>query len=172
MTQSFRQSPEELETFLDFLEEDIENIRRAVSVVREKDVDAEFIVHSKSETVEESVEKKGADRSQIVKTLVFVAGEEPVAVLCPGDRRVSESKLEDLTGKEVRMANPSEVKEATGYTVGGVSPFDLELPVHVEQSIMELEVVNAAAGSRVAGVEMTPEDLLEVSEGDLADLAE
>ena len=155
----FEQQPEELEEFLDFIEEDVENVRRVVDFVEENDLDVEFKVHGKSETAEESAKKTGVELSQIVKTLVFKTGNDFVAVLCPGDRRVSEEKLEEITGEEVRMANPSEVEEHTGYVVGGVSPFDLDIDVYMEESLLERDEVKPAAGSRVVGVTLDPESL-------------
>ncbi|MFB6199275.1 MAG: aminoacyl-tRNA deacylase [Candidatus Nanohaloarchaea archaeon] len=155
----FEQTPEQLRQFLDFMEEDLENIRRAVEAVEEDDLDVDFLVHSKSETVDESVEKKGMEKSRIVKTLVFKAGKDFVAVLCPGDRRVSEEKLEEATGEEVRMAEPEEVEEATGYTIGGVSPFDLDVKTFVDSAVMQKDIVNSAAGSRVVGANFKPEEL-------------
>ncbi len=157
--EAFEQSPEELVQFLDFMDEDIENVKRVVSFCKENSLDAEFKVHGKSETAEESAEKTGVDLGQIVKTLVFIAGDEPVAVLCPGSGRVSEEKLEEVTGEDVRMANPSEVKDSTGYVVGGVSPFDLDIPVYMEESLLEHDEIKPAAGSRVVGVTVEPEDL-------------
>lgn len=158
MNQYFEQEPGEMEEFLDFIEEDVENVRRAVETCREKDLDVEFRIHPKSETAEQSAENTGVELEQVVKTLVFIA-EEPVAVLCPGDSRINEEKLEDLTGSSVRMANPGEVEEATGYVVGGVSPFDLDIPVYMEESILEREEVKPAAGSRVVGVTVDPGEL-------------
>lgn len=162
MDSFFEQSRAELEEFLDFMDEDLENVRRVADFCAENGLDAEFIVHAKSETVEESAENTGTEPEKIVKTLVFMAGGDPVAVLCPGDSRVDEEKLEDITGEEVRMANPSEVKDATGYTVGGVSPFDLSIPVYMEESILEHETVKPAAGSRVVGALVSPGELKEV----------
>ncbi|MFB6174967.1 MAG: YbaK/EbsC family protein [Candidatus Nanohalobium sp.] len=166
----FEQTPEELEEFLGFMEEDLENVKRVKETVEEEGLEADFIVHAKSETVEESAENTGVDEEEIVKTLVFV-GERPVAVLCPGDTSVSESKLEDLTSSEVRMARPDEVEEATGYYVGGVSPFDLEIPVYMEEEILENEEVKPAAGSRVVGVTVDPEALKEVSGAEVVDVS-
>lgn len=159
--ESFEQSLEELTQFLDFIEEDLENVRRVASFCEENDLDVEFKIHGKSETAEESAEKTDVDLGQIVKTLVFIAGDQPVAALCPGKSRVSEDKLEDITGEDVRMANPSEVTDVTGYVVGGVSPFDLDIPVYMEESILEHEKVRPAAGSRVVGATVNPKELRE-----------
>jgi len=166
----FEQSPEALEKFLDFLDEDIENVKRAVKAVESEGLDTDFVVHAKSETVEESAKHTGVKKGEIVKTLVFI-GERPVAVLCPGDTSVSEEKLEEILGTDVRMANPEEVKEATGYVVGGVSPFDLDIKVLMEKTILEKDEVRPAAGSRVVGVNLDPEALKQVSDAEAVDVS-
>ncbi len=151
---------DELLEMLSFLEEDIENVRRVAKFIEEKDIDAEFLFHRTSESAKDSAEKTDLDLDQIVKTLVFKTENDFVAVLCPGDSRVSEQSLEDLTGSKVRMAKPSEVENHTGYIVGGVSPFDLDIDVFMDSSIPEKDLVRPAAGSRVVGVELEPEELV------------
>ncbi|MFB6208199.1 MAG: YbaK/EbsC family protein [Candidatus Nanohaloarchaea archaeon] len=168
---AFDQTIEEMETFTRFLEEDLENIERVVEFFKENNLDADFEVHAKAETVDESVQHSGIERSQIVKTLVFI-GEEPVAVLCAGDERVSEDKLERLLEEEVELASPSQVENATGYVIGGVSPFDLDIPVYIEESVMENELVRPAAGSRLVGAKLSPEQLKQLTGGEVADVAE
>jgi prolyl-tRNA editing enzyme YbaK/EbsC (Cys-tRNA(Pro) deacylase) len=170
MTQKFSQTPEQLDQFLDFIEEDLENIRRVKQFCQENGVEVDFIVHGKAETVEESAENTGVDPSEIVKTLVFI-GEEPVAVLCPGNTSVSEEKLEDILGTDVRMADPEEVEEATGYTVGGVSPFDLDIKVLMEEELFDKEEVKPAAGSRVVGLKIDPNELKKSIDAETVDVS-
>lgn len=158
---SFKQTPEELEELLDFLEEDIENVRRVREFCEEENLEVRFEVHAKAETVDESARHSPVEKDQIIKTLIFKVGENFVAVMAPGDRRVDEEKLEKLTGEEVRMAKPEEVADTTGYVIGGVSPFDLDIPVYMEEALLEHEEVRPAAGSRVIGVEVEPEELAE-----------
>lgn len=160
--QYFEQQPEDLKQFLDFIGEDIDNVRRVIEFCEENDLDADFRVHSKTETAKESAQKTDVELDQIVKTLVFKTGDDFVAVLCPGDCRVSEQKLENLTESEVRMANPSEVTDETGYYIGGVSPFDLNIQIFMEESLIENDKVKPAAGSRVVGVTLDPKELKKV----------
>ncbi|QGA79996.1 aminoacyl-tRNA deacylase [Candidatus Nanohalobium constans] len=162
MSESFRQKPEELEQFIEFFEEDRENILRVKEFCKEKELDVEFKVHPKAETCEESAQHTDIKINQIVKTLIFKTGENLVAVLAPGDERVDTDKIRENTGEEnVRMADPEEVKNRTGYVIGGVSPFDLEIPVYMEEELLEHDIVRPAAGSRVIGVEISPEELEE-----------
>ena len=128
------------------------------------------MIHAKAETVEESAKNTDVEEKEIVKTLVFMA-DEPVAVLCPGDTSVSEEKLEEILETSIRMAKPSEVTEATGYYVGGVSPFDLDIRVLMEESLLKREEVKPAAGSRVVGVTLEPQELQKASGAEKVDVS-
>lgn len=163
---SFTQTPEETEEILDFLGDDIKNVRRAIAAVR--GLDAKFEIHAKAETVDESVQHSPVEKNQIIKTLVFKGSDEFVALMCPGNKRVDEDKLEELIG-ESRMARPSEVEEETGYIVGGVSPFDLDIPIYASDEIPKGEV-RPAGGSRVIGVKIDREELFNVVEPEVVDV--
>ena len=168
---SFNQSLKEIDVFLDFIEEDMENVRRVRDFCRRKSLDVEFTVHPKAETCEESAHHSDMEIDQIVKTLVFKTGKEFIAVLAPGDSRVDMEKLREITGEEdIRMANPEEVEDETGYVVGGVSPFDLEISVYMEENLLEHDKIRPAAGSRVIGSEVRPEDLHEAIGAELTKL--
>lgn len=158
---SFQQTVYQMDQLVDFLEEDLSNIQRVIDFVRSEDIEARFEVHAKAETCEESAEHSPVSMEQIVKTLVFI-GEEPVAVLAPGSARVDEDQLESQIGEEVRMADPDEVRGHTGYPIGAVSPFDLDIRVLMEESLLEHDEVRPAAGSRAVGAVISP--------GELADL--
>ena len=87
---------------------------------------------------------------QIVKSLVFLRREEPVLVLCAGDRRVDAARL------GIAAAPADRVRSVTGFSIGGVPPLghDLELPTTIDESLRRFDVVWAAAG--------TPHDVFSV----------
>ena len=167
---SFKQTPDEMLQLADFLSEDLENIKRVVNFLTDKDVDVDFEVHAKAETCAESAENSPVELSQVTKTLIFI-GDKPVAVLCPGDVSVSEEKLEAYLDTDVRMANPSEVKENSGYPIGAVSPFDLDIDVLMEESLLENDEIRPAAGSRAVGAVISPQDVQKVSEAETGDFS-
>src|SRR5450755_1718743 len=80
---------------------------------------------------------------QIVKSLVFLRGDEPVVVLCAGDRRVDGKRL-GLT-----PARADQVRTVTGFSIGGVPPLGhvVELPTTIDESLRRFDVVWAAAGT-------------------------
>ena len=59
---------------------------------------------------------------QIVKSLVFLAGDEPILVLVSGANQADERRLAALSGQSVRRADADAVRAATGYAIGGVPP--------------------------------------------------
>ncbi|MFP4636776.1 MAG: YbaK/EbsC family protein [Nitriliruptoraceae bacterium] len=116
----------------------------------------------------------GCEVAQIVKSLVFVADEEPVLVLTSGANRVDETALASALGAAtVRMADAQLVREATGYAIGGTPPFGHDTPVGVvcDRTLTEHEEVWAAAGSPTTVFPLSPQTLLEVTDAQVADVA-
>lgn len=109
-------------------------------------------------TAAEAAAAVGCEVGQIVKSLVFVVGEEPTMVLCAGDRRVDTAKL----GAGARPASAKEAREATGFAVGGVPPLghDRDLPTLVDESLRRFDVVWCAAGTPNAVFSAPLEELL------------
>jgi prolyl-tRNA editing enzyme YbaK/EbsC (Cys-tRNA(Pro) deacylase) len=119
-----------------------------------------------TKTCELAAEAVGCEVGQIVKSLVFVADERPVLALVAGDRRGDMDAIASLIGASgVRFADADTVRSATGYAIGGVSPFDLpdELPVLVDDSLSRFDVVFTAAG--------TPSSMVRIERAVLFDLA-
>lgn len=121
-----------------------------------------------TETAELAAEAMGCQLGQIAKSLVFVADGEPVLALVAGDRRGDAKAIGAALGaRKVRFADAETVKRATGYEVGGVSPFDLPagLTVLVDDSLARFETVYPAAGTSSSMVRMTLGQLLEITSG-------
>jgi prolyl-tRNA editing enzyme YbaK/EbsC (Cys-tRNA(Pro) deacylase) len=117
-------------------------------------------------TAEDAAQAVGCDVGQIVKSLVFVAGEQPVLALVAGDNRLDEARLAAVAGVDaVRRADADEVRSATSFAVGGVPPFGhpSPLPTWVDVDLLDHEVVWAAAG--------TPRHVFAVDPRRLADAA-
>jgi len=169
---SFKQNSDEIEYFIEFIEEDLENIKRVKDFLDKKNIEAEFEIHPKAETVKESSSYSPIKKEQIIKTLIFKTENHLVGVLCPGNSRVDENKLEKLTNSSIDMAEPKEIAEKTNYIVGGVSPFDLDIPLFIDSSLLEHDEVRPAAGSRVVGVCIHPQQLKEAINATEAEIAE
>jgi prolyl-tRNA editing enzyme YbaK/EbsC (Cys-tRNA(Pro) deacylase) len=98
---------------------------------------------------------------QIVKSLVFVRDEEPVMVLCAGDRRVDAKRL------GLKAARAERAREATGYAIGGIPPLghDRELETMIDVSLTRFRTVWCAAGTPHSVFEIGVERLIAASHG-------
>lgn len=112
----------------------------------------------------------GCEEGQIVKSLVFMTDDGPLVCLCAGDRRVDPARLPP----GARTASPDEVREATGFAIGGVPPLghERELVTIVDASLRRFERVWAAAGTPRSVFEVGTEELIAALAGaEVCDLA-
>jgi len=126
-------------------------------------------------TAEDAARAIGCDVAQIVKSLVFMAGDDPVLALTSGRNRVDVDRIAALCGaSDARKATAGEVRGATGYAIGGTPPFghDRALRCFVDEDLMGFDVVWAAAGTPDGVFPLTPDELVRASQGTVSDLAE
>jgi prolyl-tRNA synthetase len=76
-------------------------------------------------TIEEVAAFLAIPPVSLIKTLVYIAGGQPVLALVRGDHSLHENKLARYLKAEVRPAHPEEVEDATGAEVGFVGPVGL-----------------------------------------------
>ena len=92
----------------------------------------------------------GCSVAAIVKSLVFILGEDPVMVLVPGDRMLDLARLEAVSGSgPARRATLEEVRNATGFAAGGTPPFGHIQPIRVfaDEALRRNDPVWAAGGT-------------------------
>jgi prolyl-tRNA editing enzyme YbaK/EbsC (Cys-tRNA(Pro) deacylase) len=125
-------------------------------------------------TSQQAADAVGVRVEQIAKSLVFTVNGAPVMVVASGINRVDEGKLGRLAGGQVRRADADTVKRATGYAIGGVPPLGHEtvLPIWVDEDLLRLELIYAAAGVPECVFPLTPDELLRATGGQVADLKE
>ncbi len=127
-----------------------------------------------TKTAAQAAEAMGCELGQIVKSLVVLVDDAAVLVLVAGDRRGDlDAIASELGGTSARMADADAVREATGYAIGGVSPFDLPhgLTVLVDDSLARFDTVYPAAGTPSSMVRMRRADLMEVAGGRVASIS-
>jgi prolyl-tRNA editing enzyme YbaK/EbsC (Cys-tRNA(Pro) deacylase) len=109
----------------------------------------------------------GCDVGAIVKSLVFVVdGTGPVLALTSGANRVDVALLAACFGASAaRQAKADEVRDATGFAIGGTPPFGAGLPTVVDEALCAYETVWAAAGTPDSVFPIAPTRLVEVTGG-------
>ena len=123
----------------------------------------EYVEHGGTEA---SARQLGVPEHEIVKTLVMRDDRaRPLIVLMHGDRQVSTKNLaRGIGAKSVEPCTPEEAQRASGYPVGGTSPFGIRkpLPVYVERSVLALPRICINGGRRGYLVGIEPRVLTEL----------
>ena len=114
----------------------------------------------------ESARQLDVDEHAVIKTLVMQDEKaRPLIVLMHGDKQVSTKNLARAIGvKSVEPCSPEAAERASGYQVGGTSPFATRkaLPVYVEATILGLERICINGGRRGFLVGIAPRVLVDV----------
>jgi prolyl-tRNA editing enzyme YbaK/EbsC (Cys-tRNA(Pro) deacylase) len=114
--------------------------------------------------------------AQIAKSLVFKGRhtQEPILVITSGSNRVSEEKLAALISEPVEKADAEYVRQQTGFVIGGVPPISVAKPIKtfIDRDLMQYGELYAAAGTPFAIFRTTPQDLVRMSHGEVADVKE
>jgi prolyl-tRNA editing enzyme YbaK/EbsC (Cys-tRNA(Pro) deacylase) len=101
-------------------------------------------------TAKDAAKAVGCELGAIVKSLVFLVGDRFALVLIAGDRTCAPENLARVLNLKgaARLAEPGEVRFATGFAPGGVAPVGLarKLPCVLDRSLKRFETVFAAAG--------------------------
>jgi prolyl-tRNA editing enzyme YbaK/EbsC (Cys-tRNA(Pro) deacylase) len=116
----------------------------------------------------------GCDVGQIVKSLVFRRESgAAVLVVASGRNRVDEAKVQALVGEPIGKADAAFVREATGFAIGGVPPAGHATPIEtlVDEDLLRYDEVWAAAGTPRDVFATTPQRLVEMTGGRVADVA-
>ncbi|HEX4234220.1 MAG TPA: aminoacyl-tRNA deacylase [Caldimonas sp.] len=100
----------------------------------------------------ESARQLGVDEHAVVKTLVMQNEKrEPLVVLMHGDRQVSTKSLaRAIAAKSVEPCTTEAAERASGYQIGGTSPFATRqaMPVYVESTVLGLDRLYINGGRR------------------------
>ncbi len=126
-------------------------------------------------TAQQAADLLGIEVGQVAKSIIFKRTSDNVAVLvvASGDRRVDEKKVDAIVGKTGR-ADADFVKAATGFSIGGVSPFAhaTEPVTLIDRELFRFQEIWAAAGHPHAVVKLSPAELEKLTGAPVADVVQ
>ena len=134
----------------------------------------DFTVVEFSETTRTSADAAaaiGCTVAQIAKTLVFKAKntDRAILVIASGANRVNEKAIKIVLGEKIGRADTDFVREKTGFAIGGIPPIGHthKLVTYIDEDLLELEEIWAAAGTPTAVFKLTPQELVEMTGGEV-----
>ena len=145
---------------------------RVQAAIAERGLDRQVIELEKTaRTSQEAAAALGVEVAQIAKSLVFRAkpSGRAILVMASGANRVDERKLAAALGETIGKADAEFVRAETGFAIGGVSPVGhgIKLKTFIDEDLMGLSEIWAAAGSPHSVFRLTPQDLLRVTQGQI-----
>jgi prolyl-tRNA editing enzyme YbaK/EbsC (Cys-tRNA(Pro) deacylase) len=126
-------------------------------------------------TAQQAADVVGCKVAQIAKSLIFTSESgKPVLVIASGSNRVSETKLTSIIGESISRATPDFVRSSTGFAIGGIPPVGhaVQPLVVIDQDLLELDSIWAAAGHPNSLFELNPAHLEQMTGGTVANIRE
>jgi len=113
------------------------------------------------------------DAEKIAKSIVMVDSRgAPLLAIVPAKSRVSHMKVKKLLDvRDVRLANPEEVLEHSGYPVGGVPPFNKITRVLMDLQVLNNETAIVGGGDIDKLLEVKTKDIVAVLSPTIADIS-
>ncbi|QPC87740.1 YbaK/EbsC family protein [Mesorhizobium sp. NBSH29] len=125
-------------------------------------------------TAQEAAEQCGCDVAQIVKSLIF-RGETSGKLflfLVSGIHQLDLAKAAALAGEPLTRADPRQVRDETGFAIGGVAPIGhlIAMPTFMDETLLNYAAVWSAAGAHDAVFSAAPDRLLIAAKAKAASL--
>ena len=153
-----------------------EPVKRAEKALKEFDETLSVTeLENTARTAVDAAKSLNCEVGAIVKSLLFKNGDNFFLCLVSGDKRCSLNKLKKFfNSKDLSMASPDDVKEQTGYTIGGVSPIGHinNLQILVDSSLNRFKNLYAAAGHPNCIFKINFNDLIKITNGSIEDVIE
>ncbi|GIO88664.1 cys-tRNA(pro)/cys-tRNA(cys) deacylase [Paenibacillus faecis] len=120
-------------------------------------------------TAQEAADAIGCEVARIAKSILFrlKGADRPLLVIASGVNRINEGKIAALLQDELGKADADYVRKHTGFVIGGVPPLGHSEPIStwIDEDLLQYEEIWAAAGHPKAVFKLTPQELLQMTDG-------
>ena len=132
-------------------------------------------LETSARTAKDAATSLNCELGAIVKSLVFRAENDFLICLVAGDKKCSLNKLKKiLNKKDVSMADADQVKQNTGFSIGGVSPIGhlKKLNIIIDKSLSRFKFMYGAAGHPDCVFKISYSELINLTNGLEKEIAE
>ena len=155
---------------------DKEPVQRVEKILKDFDESQNIIIlETSARTALEAASSLGCEVGAIVKSLLFKTEDTFTLCLVSGDKKASLNKIKKkLKLKDVSMASADEVKNITGFTIGGVSPIGHSSKINIlmDNSLDRFQNLFAAAGHPNCVFKITFNNLEKITNCSIQDIIE
>lgn len=146
---------------------------QSVKQLLEKQKVSSEVVHlpDHARTAKEAAEAIDCTIEQIAKSIVFkgTVSNTPLLVIASGVNHINEQLLSEIVGEPIQIATPDEVRQFTGFVIGGVAPVahTKKLRIFIDEDLSQYESIWAAAGHPKTVFQLTPAELQRITNGEV-----
>ena len=155
---------------------DKEPVKRVDKFLKEFDLKQKIItLNLSARTATEAAASLSCEKGAIIKSLIFKTENSFTLCLVAGDKRASLKKIKkNLNINDASMASADEVKNITGFTIGGVSPIAHLDKLHciIDSSLKRFKDLYGAAGHPHCVFRINFNDLKKITNGTIGDITE
>ena len=155
---------------------DKEPVKRVQKILSGFNSNLNVIVLSNSaRTALDAASSLDCEVGAIIKSLLFKSEKGFFLCLVAGDRKASLNKLKKFFNlKDLSMAAAEDVKNITGFTIGGVSPIGhvSKIDILIDSSLKRYNSLFAAAGHPNCVFKINFDDLQKITDGSIKDIIE
>ena len=153
-----------------------EPVKRVEKFLKEFDKNLNVTLLSTSaRTALEAAKSLNCEVGAIVKSLLFRAENTFILCLVAGAKKGSLNKIKKITNiKDISMASADEVKDVTGFTIGGVSPIGhlKKINIYIDSSLERFDNLYAAAGHPNCVFKIDYFNLQKITQGLIKEISE
>ena len=146
-----------------------ESVQRVVKALSNFDDSLRVeVLNSSARTAKDAAISLKCEVGAIVKSLLLKTEDNFILCLVAGDKRCSLNKVKRILNmKDVSMAVAEQVKDQTGFSIGGVSPIAHlnKKKILIDVSLSRYEHVYAAAGHPNTIFKISYKQLIQLTEG-------
>jgi len=151
-----------------------ESVQRVVTTLKNFDDSLKVdVLNTSARTANDAAMSLKCEVGAIVKSLLLRTENNFLLCLVSGDKRCSLNKVKKILNlKDVSMADAEQVKNETGFSIGGVSPIAhlKKNKVLIDISLSRYEHVYAAAGHPNTIFKINYKQLIKITEGTVEDI--
>ena len=155
---------------------DKEPVKRVEIILR--DFNPNFnvkVLNTTARTAIDAATSLNCEVGAIIKSLLFKTDKTFSLFLVAGDKRASLGKIKKIMNMtNVSMASANEVKEVTGFTIGGVSPIGhlSKIDIFIDNTLERFDALFAAAGHPNCVFKINFSDLKKITNGSIKEITE
>ena len=155
---------------------DKEPVKRVEKFLKNFDSNLNVILlDTSARTAIEAASSLKCNVGAIVKSLLFKPDNSFILCLVAGDKKASLNKIKKtLNIKDACMASADEVKDITGFTIGGVSPVAHlnKINIFIDKSLERFVDLYAAAGHPNCVFKIDYLNLKKITQGSIKEISE